>query len=145
MLPHIPANVHSTAVQCLLRPNSFKQIYLHTDVRLTLGWAGVLVAAATGLHGWKVDFEQAEPAMHMSRQRPRIVLVSNMHFFSSYAILTSLQALYACFVEADIVFVGRRKTFSKRIITERITISSRTLPIAASSSQPSPANAPPIR
>ena len=40
------------------------------------------------------------------------------------------------------MFVGRRKTFSKRIVTERITISSRTLPVAASSSQPSPANAP---
>jgi signal peptidase complex subunit 2 len=56
--------------------------------------------------------------------------------------LTALQALYAYFVEADIVFVGRRKTFSKRIITERITISSRTLPVSASSSEPSPANAP---
>lgn len=39
------------------------------------------------------------------------------------------------------MFVGRRKTFSKRIITERVTISSRTLPISASS-QPSSANAP---
>ena len=78
---HILSNVHSMAVRCLLCPNSFKQIYLHTDAQLTLGWAGVLVAAATGLHGWKVDFEQAEPAMRMSRQRPRIVLVSNMHFF----------------------------------------------------------------
>jgi signal peptidase complex subunit 2 len=101
-------------VQYLSRPNLFKQIHLHTDVRLTLGWAGVVVASATGLYGWKVDFEQSK----------------------------ALQALYAYFVEADIVFVGRRKTFSKRIITERITISSRTLPVSASSSEPSPANAP---
>lgn len=68
----------STAVQYLSRPNLFKQIHLHTDVRLTLGWAGVLVAAATGLYGWKVEFEQSKPAvwagfiMHVSRQRTHI-------------------------------------------------------------------------
>lgn len=112
-------------------------------MRLTLGWAGVLVAAATGLYGWKVEFEQAKPAvwagfiMHVSL---RIVL-SLTHVFSSYVVLTSLQALYAYFIEGDIVFVGRRKTFSKRIITERVTISSRTLPISAPSQPPS-ANAP---
>ncbi|KAF8438153.1 microsomal signal peptidase 25 kDa subunit-domain-containing protein [Boletus edulis BED1] len=110
------------------RPNLFKQIHLHTDVRLTLGWAGVLVAAATGLYGWKVEFEQSKPAVWAG--------------FIIYVILTSLQALYAYFVEGDIVFVGRRKTFSKRIVTERVTISSRTVPISASSSQSSSANAP---
>jgi len=112
----------------LSRPNLFKQIHLHTDVRLTLGWAGVLVAVATGLYGWKVEFEQSKPAVWAG--------------FITYVILTSLQALYAYFIEGDIVFVGRRKTFSKRIITERITISSRTAPVTASSSQPSPANTP---
>lgn len=133
-------------MQYLSRPNLFKQIHLHTDVRLTLGWAGVLVAAVTGLYGWKVDFEQSKPAvwagfiMHVFRQRTRVVLVSDILLFSSYVILTSLQTLYAYFVEGNIVFVGRRKTFSKRIVTERITISSRTLPISAS--QPIPANAP---
>ncbi|KAN0084265.1 Microsomal signal peptidase 25 kDa subunit (SPC25) domain containing protein [Tylopilus felleus] len=111
----------------LSRPNLFKQIHLHTDVRLTLGWAGVLVAAATGLYGWKVEFEQSKPAIWAG--------------FITYVILTSLQALYAYFIEGDIVFVGRRKTFSKRIITERVTISSRSVPISASPSS-SPANAP---
>lgn len=116
-------------------------------MRLTLGWAGVLVAAATGLYGWKVDFEQSKPAvwagfiMHVSHKEPT-PLISDALFFSSYVILTSLQSLYAYFVEGDIVFVGRRKTFSKRIITERITISSRTMPASATSSEPSPANAP---
>jgi signal peptidase complex subunit 2 len=72
-------------VQYLSRPNLFKQIHLHTDVRLTLGWAGVVVAAATGLYGWKVDFEQSKPVvwagfiMHVSRHRTRI-LVSDMLF-----------------------------------------------------------------
>ncbi|KAF8547035.1 hypothetical protein OG21DRAFT_1501738 [Imleria badia] len=111
----------------LSRPNLFKQIHLHTDVRLTLGWAGVLVAVATGLYGWKVEFEQAKPGVWAG--------------FIIYVVLTSLQALYAYFVEGDIVFVGRRKTFSKRIITERVTISSRTLPVSAPS-QASSANAP---
>ena len=69
------------------------------------------------------------------------MLASDMYFSSSYVILTSLQALYAYFIEGDIVFVGRRKTFSKRIITERVTISSRSVPISVSPSS-SPANAP---
>jgi signal peptidase complex subunit 2 len=61
--------------------------------------------------------------------------------------LTALQTLYAYFIEGDIVFVGKRKTFSKRvrtpfpststlthltpstqIITERLTLSSQTQP-----------------
>ncbi|KIJ61591.1 hypothetical protein HYDPIDRAFT_115748 [Hydnomerulius pinastri MD-312] len=112
----------------LSRPNLFKQIHLHTDVRLTLGWAGVLVAAATGLYGWKVDFEQSKPGVWAG--------------FILYVVLTTLQTLYAYFVEGDIIFVGRRKSFSKRIITERITLSSRTLPAPSASSQASPANSP---
>lgn len=64
--------------------------------------------------------------------------------------MTIAQTLYAYFVEGDIVFVGKRKTFDKRvsnpsplrtlrllvsngpasmqIVTERITINSRTTP-----------------
>ncbi|KAG1747333.1 microsomal signal peptidase 25 kDa subunit-domain-containing protein [Suillus lakei] len=98
----------------LSRPVLFKQIHLHTDVRLALGWAGVFTAAATGLYGWKTDFEKSKPGVWVG--------------FILYLVLTSLQTLYSYFVEGDTIFVGRRKTFSKRIITERITISSRTLP-----------------
>lgn len=79
----------------------------------------------------------------------------------SYLILTSFQTLYSYFVEGDTIFVGRRKTFSKRvsliypanflsshlislqIITERITISSRTLPVSSKLSfKPSSTNSP---
>ncbi|ETW77892.1 hypothetical protein HETIRDRAFT_144363 [Heterobasidion irregulare TC 32-1] len=98
----------------LSRPDLFKQIHLHTDVRLALGWAGVFVAAGTAFYGWKVDFEQSKPVMWVG-----LVL---------YVLLTLLQTLYAYFIEGDIVFVGKRKTFDKRIVTERITLSARTLP-----------------
>ena len=33
----------------------------------------------------------------------------------SYVLLTTIQTLYAYFVEGDIVFVGKRKTFDKRV------------------------------
>lgn len=36
--------------------------------------------------------------------------------------------LYSFFVEKDTVFVGRRKTLAKRIETENITVSTRSLP-----------------
>jgi len=104
----------------LSRPDLFKQQYLHTDVKLALGWAGVGVAIFTGLYGWKVEFEKSKP----------VVWVGLIVYF----LLTSFQTLYTYFIEGDIVFVGKRKTFSKRIITERLTLSSRTLPAASTTS-----------
>ncbi|KAI0326088.1 hypothetical protein GY45DRAFT_1329335 [Cubamyces sp. BRFM 1775] len=98
----------------LSRPDLFKQIHTHTDVRLALGWLSVLVAGATGLYGWRVPFEQSKPAVWAG--------------VIAYVILTIAQTLYAYFIEGDVVFVGKRKTFDKRIVTERITITSKTTP-----------------
>ncbi|KAL0959842.1 hypothetical protein HGRIS_011518 [Hohenbuehelia grisea] len=98
----------------LSRPDLFKQIHIHTDIRLALGWISVFVAAGTAFYGYKVDFETSKPVVWAG-----LVL---------YIVLTSIQAAYAYIVEGDIVFVGKRKTFAKRIVTERITISSRTTP-----------------
>jgi len=98
----------------LSRPELFNQIYTHTDVRLGLGWASVLVAAGTAFYGYKVDFEKSKPVVWAG-----LIL---------YIILTTIQTLYAYFVEGDIVFVGKRKTFDKRIVTERITLTSTSTP-----------------
>ncbi|KAI0754310.1 microsomal signal peptidase 25 kDa subunit-domain-containing protein [Daedaleopsis nitida] len=108
----------------LSRPDLFKQIHTHTDVRLALGWLSVVVAGGTGLYGWRVPFEQSKPGVWAG-----VIL---------YVLLTLMQTLYAYFVEGDIVFVGKRKTFDKRIVTERITINARTTP---SSPQSPPAYA----
>ncbi|KAF8814993.1 hypothetical protein BYT27DRAFT_7201944 [Phlegmacium glaucopus] len=114
----------------LSRPELFKQIHLHTDVRLGLGWLSVFVAAGTALYGYKVDFEQSKSLVSIG-----IVV---------YIILTLAQTLYAYFIEGSTIFVGKRKTFSKRIITERIQLNSTTLPASPSalSTKPSAANAP---
>ncbi|KAF8962601.1 microsomal signal peptidase 25 kDa subunit-domain-containing protein [Flammula alnicola] len=115
----------------LSRPELFKQIHLHTDVRLGLGWLSVFVAAGTALYGYKVDFEQSKPVVSIG-----LVV---------YIFLTVIQTLYAYFVEGNTIFVGKRKSFSKRIITERIHLNSSTIPpsiTSSSSSTPSPANAP---
>ncbi|KAI0302418.1 microsomal signal peptidase 25 kDa subunit-domain-containing protein [Multifurca ochricompacta] len=98
----------------LSRPDLFKQIHLHTDVRLALGWSGVFVAGATAFYSWRLEFEQSKPVMWIG------LIV--------YIILTVLQTLYAYFIEGDTIFVGKRKTFDKRIVTERMTLSSRTKP-----------------
>jgi len=99
----------------LSRPELFKQIHLHTDVRLAVGWAGVFVAAGTALYGYRVEFEKSKPVMWAG-----LIL---------YIVLSVIQTLYGYFIEGDIVFVGKRKTFSKRIITERLTLSSTTEPV----------------
>jgi len=106
----------------LSRPDLFKQSYVHTDVRLALGWLGVFVAAGTGYYGWRTEFEESKSIVWAG------VLL--------YVFLTSAQTLYAYFIERDTVFVGRRKTLDKRIVTEHITISSTTTP--SSPTQPSP-------
>ncbi|KAF7296601.1 Signal peptidase complex component [Mycena chlorophos] len=100
----------------LSRPELFKQNHQHTDVRLVLGWLSVFVAGGTGLYGYKVEFEASKPVVWAG-----LIL---------YILLTCTQTLYSYFVEGDIIYVGKRKTFSKRIETERITISSRTIPVA---------------
>ncbi|KAJ7163082.1 microsomal signal peptidase 25 kDa subunit-domain-containing protein [Mycena filopes] len=108
----------------LSRPELFKQIHQHTDVRLALGWLSVFVAGGTGLYGYKIEFEQSKPVVWVG-----LIL---------YFLLTFTQTLYSYFIEGDIVFVGKRKTFSKRIMTERITLSSRTVPVSFSSTPTAP-------
>jgi len=98
----------------LSHPDLFRQNFIHTDVRLALGWSAVFVAFGTGLYGWKIDFEKSKPVVWAG-----VIL---------YVILGLVQALYAYFIERDIVFLGKRKTFDKRIVTERITITSQTAP-----------------
>ncbi|KAJ7037788.1 microsomal signal peptidase 25 kDa subunit-domain-containing protein [Mycena alexandri] len=112
----------------LSRPELFKQIHQHTDVRLALGWLSVFVAGGTGLYGYKIEFEQSKPVVWVG-----LIL---------YFLLTFTQTLYSYFIEGDIVFVGKRKTFSKRIMTERITLSSRTVPVSFSSTPASLVSAP---
>jgi len=78
------------------------------------------VAFGTGLYGYKVEFEKAKPVVWVG-----VIL---------YVVLSVVQTLYAYFVERDTVFLGKRKTFDKRIVTERITISSKTIPYSATTS-----------
>jgi len=110
----------------LSHPELFRQNFIHTDVRLALGWASVFVAFGTGLYGWKIDFEKSKPVVWAG-----VIL---------YVILSFVQTLYAYFIERDIVFLGKRKTFDKRIVTERITITSQTVPHSTkpSTDKPSP-------
>jgi signal peptidase complex subunit 2 len=110
----------------LSHPELFRPNHIHTDVRLALGWTSVFVAFGTGLYGWKIDFEKSKPVVWAG-----VIL---------YVVLSVVQTLYAYFIERDIVFLGKRKTFDKRIVTERITITSQTAPhsLKPSSGKPSP-------
>jgi len=117
----------------LSRPELFKQIHQHTDVRLALGWLSVFIAVGTSLYGYKVEFEKSKLVVTIG-----LVL---------YMVLTTLQTLYAYFIEGNTIFVGKRKTLSKRIITERIELESVTAPPSKYPSKEvaSPANAPSYR
>ncbi|KAF8306711.1 hypothetical protein DL93DRAFT_2065327 [Clavulina sp. PMI_390] len=114
------ANVTELKIACddavrryFSRPDQFRTRHRHTDVRLALGWASVIVAGATGYYGWKRDFDEAKPLVTVG-----VVL---------YFLLTTIQTLYAYYVEGKTIFVGKRKTLVNRIESERIEISSETL------------------
>lgn len=48
----------------IARPDtSFRTVNRHTDVKLVLGWASVIVAGLTAAYGYKVEFEKAKPAV----------------------------------------------------------------------------------
>ena len=49
--------------QYLSRPDLFKQIHIHTDVRLALGWTGVLIAGVTALYSYRLEYEKSKPVI----------------------------------------------------------------------------------
>ena len=139
--------------QFLSRPDLFKQIHLHTDVRLALGWSGVFVAGATAFYSWRLEFEQSKPIMwiglivcvflsHVSywltvfRLRPGTLsspsCKRSMRTLSRVTSFLSGNArllISGCVVGAIPIgglfdSLGRKR----QIVTERITLSSRTKP-----------------
>jgi len=88
-------------------------------VRLALGWLSVFVAVGTSLYGYKVEFERSKSVVTIG-----LVLYALIIYFFSlqivnnpfrYMVLTTLQTLYAYFIEGNTIFVGKRKTLSKRV------------------------------
>jgi len=90
-------------------------------VRLALGWTGVLIAGVTALYSYRLEYENSKPviwigliACVLARDHPCCsFLLSILHL--RYIALSLSQALYAYFIEGDTIFVGKRKTFDKRV------------------------------
>ncbi|KAJ8693730.1 hypothetical protein PTI98_008701 [Pleurotus ostreatus] len=142
----------------LSRPDLFKQIHQHTDVRLAFGWSSVFVAAGTALYGYKVEFETSKPVVwaglilcvsHLclcgergltcwtdisfsppckhctptSSKGISYLLASEKHFLSgSVESYTPSATAYPYPLHCDL-----------QIVTERITLSSKTTPSKPSS------------
>jgi len=105
------------------RPDQFRTKHTHSDTRIGLGVASVIVGIATGLYGWKTEFEASKTF---------VAIGVFLYFF-----LTALQTAYTYFVEGKTIFVGKRKTLVNRIETETITLSSETKPAPTPTSSPS--------
>jgi signal peptidase complex subunit 2 len=136
-------------------------------VRLAFGWAGVFTAAATGLYGWKTDFEKSKPGVwagfilqvftlkssrslfylkYLASQLPRPHLPSDIILLlrgGRYRLCRPTEDLFKE-SQSEPSFTPLIPLISVQIITERITISSRTLPVPSSklSLKPSPTNSP---
>jgi len=66
-------------------------------------------------------------------------------FGGRYVVLSGLHSAYAYFIEGDTVFVGKRKTYAKRVELERIRVETKSHPPKFSSilaRKPSVASAP---
>ena len=80
----------------------------------------MFVAAGTALYGYKIDFEKSKPVVTIGLvlcASPLLPLFSRLssYGYDRYMVLTALSTLYAYFIEGETVFVGKRKTFSKRV------------------------------
>ena len=80
----------------------------------------MFVAAGTALYGYKIDFEKSKPVVTIGLvlcASPPLDLFSclSSYGYDRYMVLTALSTLYAYFIEGETVFVGKRKTFSKRV------------------------------
>lgn len=156
------ANVTEMKVACddalkryIGRPDtSFSAVNTHTDVRLALGWGSVLVAGLTAFYGYKVDFETSKPVMWIGLSLCVITALflacsrtlTSDDMITRYILLTSAQALYVWLVEGNTIFIGKRKTYAKRVESERIRVDSKSIAPAYSRLRafvkPSPAAAP---
>ncbi len=88
-------------------------------MRLALGWTGVLIAGVTALYSYRLEYEKSKPVIWIGLivyvflgTRPH---VSHYLLHPRYMALSLSQALYAYFIEGDTIFVGKRKTFDKRV------------------------------
>ncbi|KIM24822.1 hypothetical protein M408DRAFT_75422 [Serendipita vermifera MAFF 305830] len=99
----------------IARPDtSFRTVNRHTDIKLALGWSSVIIAGLTAAYGYKVEFEKSKPAVWVG-----VIL---------YVVLSSLYSLYAYFIEGDTIFEGKRKTYAKRVESERIRVDAKSNP-----------------
>jgi signal peptidase complex subunit 2 len=67
------------------------------------------------------------------------------HVVQRYIVLTGAQSLYTYFIEGETIFIGKRKTYAKRVETERIKVEAKSHPAKWSSvlyKKPSAASAP---
>ncbi len=146
-------------MQYLSRPDLFKQIHQHTDVRLAFGWSSVFVAAGTALYGYKVEFETSKPVVwaglilcvsrictYGGRDLTRSIDIS----FSppckhctptsskgiSYLLASEkhfLSGLVDSYASSATVYSYHPLHYDLQIVTERITLSSKTTPSKPSS------------
>jgi signal peptidase complex subunit 2 len=90
-------------------------------VRLALGWTGVLIAGVTALYSYRLEYEKSKPVVWIGLIACVLARDHTCCSFSlsilhlRYIALSLSQALYAYFIEGDTVFVGKRKTFDKRV------------------------------
>lgn len=92
------------------KPGLFAQDNTHTDVRLALGWTSAIVAGGASLYGYRIPFQESKFWVTVG--------------VGIYLVLSGIMTLYAMFVEGDVIFVGKRRSLAKRIMTERLTVSS---------------------
>ncbi|KAL5116275.1 hypothetical protein ACEQ8H_005833 [Pleosporales sp. CAS-2024a] len=96
-------NTTDDALPNYLHSLKFRQIHTQTDVRLVLGYAAVIIAAALFYYDWKFGWEASKPYTAGA--------------VVAYFVLNGASNYWLWFVERGLVYEGQGKTGTVRIAT----------------------------
>ncbi|KAJ1931628.1 hypothetical protein GGF37_007328, partial [Kickxella alabastrina] len=84
-----------TGLKEFLRSRGYEEMHTHTDVKLILGYIGVVFCAIDFAYSWKYPFEQTKWFSYIS--------------VAIYALTSALALVYSYAVQRDTFFVGYNK------------------------------------
>ncbi|KAJ2741829.1 hypothetical protein H4S06_005821 [Coemansia sp. BCRC 34490] len=84
-----------TGLKELLKERGYEEMHTHTDVKLILGYVGIIFCAIDFVYSWKYPFSQTKWFSYIS--------------VSVYALTSGLALIYSYAVQRDTFFVGYNK------------------------------------
>lgn len=88
---------------------------MHTDVKLALGWASAIIALGSTVWSYRLEFEETKFVLSIA-VASYVCHEAQADYFR-YMFLSALQFLYSYYIEGRVIYVGKRKSLTKRVRT----------------------------